>query len=219
MQIRNDPEDEDGERPLAQQLQRVEADDVGPGRALAGAFSSGGVCGSARQNRPSRIEAPAGDPQRRRRRLEAERADGQPGDDPADRPEHADRRELAAGIDHLAERQRVAQRERRHVAQRVDQQHAVEPAEGRLRRRKEEDDAADNVERGEDALGRHEPIRDHADEERRDHRRQRRRAGGQADLLAREVQRLAEPRPHRHVPRAPHEVLQEHHRGQLYAHA
>ena len=37
----------------------------------------------------------------------------------------------------------------------------------------------------------------------------------QADLRAREMERLPEIRPHRHVPRAPDEVLQEHHRRQL----
>ena len=116
------PEHEDGERPLAQQLQRVEPEDVGE-RARR-------RCSLRRRVRQHQAEQPehdracGGHSQRHRRRLEAERADEEPGDDPADRAEHADRRELAPRILHLVERQRVAQRERRHVAERVDQQHA-----------------------------------------------------------------------------------------------
>jgi len=47
------------------------------------------------------------------------------------------------------------------------------------------------VQQREDFFGRHEAVGDHADEERRDDRRYRRRAGGKADLLARVV--LTEP--------------------------
>ena len=144
-------------------------------------------------------------------------ADDDACDDPADRPQHADRREFAARILHLPERERIAQRQRRHVAERVDEQHGVKSPERRLHRRVEQHSAADHVQRGEDALGREKAVGDHPDEKRRNHRRQRRRPGREPDLLARESQRLPEPRAHRDVPRAPHEILQKHERGQFQA--
>ena len=73
------------------------------------------------------------------------------------------------------------------------------------------------MQHGQDPLGREEPVGDHADEERRDHRRQRRRPVGEPDLGAVEPERRAQPGPHRHGPRAPDEVLQEHHDRQLHA--
>ena len=54
----------------------------------------------------------------------------------------------------LAERNRVAQRQRRHVAQRVRQQHGVERAELGLGRGVEQDRPADDVQCRGDALGR-----------------------------------------------------------------
>jgi hypothetical protein len=70
---------------------------------------------------------------------------------------------------------------------------------------------------GEDLLGCQEPVGDHADKERGDHRGQSGRAGGQSDLLAREPQRLAQPRAHRDGPRSPDEVLEEHQGTQFQA--
>ena len=80
------------------------------------------------------VDRPSSDRRRRRRRvnmpalgLEPERADDEAGDDPADRAEHADARELAARDRCIVvERQRVGQRQRRHVAERVGEQHRVE---------------------------------------------------------------------------------------------
>ncbi len=208
-------EDEDRERALAQQLERVEAED-GADRHLAFLRDRRRVR-QGETEQPEHHRSGGRNLQRPCGRLEAERPDEQARHDPADRPEDANQRELAAGIVHLPERQRVAQRQRRHVAERVDQQHDVERTEARLQRREIQHGAAGDVQRGENALGRHEPIGDHADEERRNDCGDRRRPRREADLLAGEVQRLPEPRPHRHVPRAPHEVLQEHHRRQFRA--
>src|SRR5262252_3894829 len=98
-----------------------------PSTKMANDRSPSSFSASRPRTLPIVTRAPGfGDLQRPRRRLEAERADEEAGHDPADRPEDADRRELAARILHLAERQRVAQRERRHVAQRVDEQHEIE---------------------------------------------------------------------------------------------
>lgn len=63
--------------------------------------------------------------------------------------------------------------------------------------------------RGEEAVG------NQPDEERRHHGGNRGRAEGEADLLPGEPQRLSEPRAHRHGPRPPDEVLEEHQRGKL----
>ena len=71
------------------------------------------------------------------------------------------------------------------------------------------------MEKGENPLGREEPVGDQADEERRDHRRQRGRAVGSPALLSGELQRLQQVGAHGHVPRPPDEVLEEHHHREL----
>ncbi len=176
---------------------------------------AGGVCGKARLKAPSTRDAaaatwniPALFPKPRMSIAYA-------GDDPADRAEHANARELLSRVGHLVERQRVGQRQRRHVAQRVDEQHRVESAERRQRRDVEQQERADQMERGENPLGCEEPIGDHADEEGRDHRRQRGRSVGEADLRAVELQRLVQVGAHRDVPGPPDEILEEHHHRQL----
>ena len=63
-------------------------------------------------------------------------------------------------------------------------------------------------------LAREEAIGHHSEEERRDQRGDRGGAVGQADLGAREVQRPGQVGAHGDEPRAPDEVLQEHHRRQ-----
>ena len=175
------------ERSVLHQLQRVEPEHV------AHAHAAGRLGRRVRQqqaehrqhdrSRGSQLHRPS-------RRFDAQRADDEAGDDPADRAEHAHRRKLASGIAHLPERQRVRERERRHVEQRVDEHGDVERPEGALRRRIEERDAAGEVQHRQQPLRREKPIGDHADEERRDHRGQRRRPVRQADLLAGKPERL-----------------------------
>ena len=81
------------------------------------------ACAAARaRTGPARSDAPAATRIGTRRRLEAERADHEAGDDPADRAEHADGRKLAARVAHLPERDGVAERQRRHEAERVGEQ-------------------------------------------------------------------------------------------------
>ena len=149
--------------------------------------------------------------------LEPQEPHREAGHDPADGAQHPDGRELAGRLGHLPERQRVGQGQGRHVAERVEQQHAVDGGERRPRRREEEHRTARDVQARQQLLGREPAVGDHADEERRDHRGDRRRPEHQPDLLPRERQRLAQIGPQRHRPRAPHEELQEHHGRELGA--
>jgi hypothetical protein len=96
----------------------------------------------------------------------------------------------------------------------VNEHRGVKRPEHRLRRRVEQRTGAGKVQHREQALRREESIGDHPDEERRNHRGQRGRPVRQADLLAGKSKR-SQPGPHRHVPRAPDEVLEEHHHRQL----
>jgi hypothetical protein len=109
------------------------------------------------------------------------------------------------------ERQRVAQRQCRHEAQRVAEQDPVERAEVRQRRHIKEQRGAEQVQEGQDPLGREKPVGDQADEERRHHGRQRGCAVGHPGLRAGELERLQQIGAHRDVPRPPDEVLEEHH--------
>ena len=151
--------------------------------------------------------------------LEPEEADRESGRDPADGAEHADGGELPAGVRHLAKRNRVRERERRHVAERVGEQDDVEDAERRLLRRGEQDDPSRCMQDGEQPFGGEEAVGDHADEEGRDHRRDGRCAEHEADLLALERERAAEVGAERHRPCPPDEVLEEHHRREPEADA
>jgi hypothetical protein len=64
------------------------------------------------------------------------------------------------------ERERVAQRQRRHEAQGVADQRGVEGDEIRQRRDIEEERRAQQMEERKNALGREEPVSNQADEER-----------------------------------------------------
>ena len=206
-------EHEHRERPVFHQLQRVETKHVGhahsPGRL-------GRRMGQEQTEHRQRDRSRGSQLHRPSRRFNAHRADDNPGHDPSERSQHADRREFASRIPHLPERQRVREGERRHVAQRVDEHGTVERPEAGAGRCVEQRDAAKQVKHRQQPLGRKEAIGDHADEERRNHRRQRGGAVGEADLLAGKVER-PKPGAHRHVPGAPDEVLEEHHRGELQA--
>ncbi len=204
---------EDRERALLHQLQGVEPEDVAHAD-LVPELGRRGV----RQRQRVEAERDGG----RRGQLELQRdgfgvqqADGEPGGNPADRPEHPDARELLAGIGHLMERQRVGQRQRRHVAQRVAEQDRVEAAEVGEGRDPQQQRGAKQVQEREDALGREEPVGDQPDEEGGHHGGQRRGAVRDPALLPREPQRLQQVGAHRHVPGSPDEILQEHHYRQL----
>jgi hypothetical protein len=109
------------------------------------------------------------------------------------------------------ERQRVAQRQRRHEAQRVAEQDPVERTEVRQGRHIEEQRGAEQVQKGQDPLGREKPVGDQADEERRHHCRQRGGAVGHPGLRSGELERLQQIGAHGHVPCPPDEILEEHH--------
>ena len=177
-------DDEHRERSILHQLQRVEPEHLAhadaPGRLRRRVRQQQAEHRERDRSRRSQLHRPS-------RRFDAHRADDEAGDDPADRAEHAHRWKLAPGIAHLPERQRVGERERRHVEQRVDEHRDVERPEGGLRRRIEQRDAAGEVQHGEQTLRREKAIGEHADEERRNHRGQRRRAVRQADLLSRKT--------------------------------
>ena len=214
-------EDEDRERSLAHQLERVEAEDVAPRSRACRSPSRAAACAAARgRTGRAAIEPPpaicSG--------IAVASSPSVPMHSPATIQPIVPSTRIGgnsrAGIGHLPERQRVAQRQRRHVAQRVDQQHAVErrrtwsaSTRRTARRRRATCSAARifSVAKNRSATmptKNGEIIAASAVVPAR-----------QADLLAGELQRLPEPRPHRHVPRAPDEVLQEHHRRQLHAHA
>ncbi len=107
-----------------------------------------------------------GNQQRLGRRFDSQPADEQAGGDPADGAEHADLRKVARRILDVVERQRVGQRQRRHVAEGVAEQHQVQAAERRQRRCVVEQSGADKVQHCEDLLGREEPVGDHPDKKR-----------------------------------------------------
>ena len=105
-------EHEHRERAFAEQLQRVEAEDAdNRGLAFVASGSSRTPAFERRRVRQGQTEhaeqdrCAAGNPQRHGGRFEPERADREPRDNPADRPEHADGRKLTAGVVHLPERQ------------------------------------------------------------------------------------------------------------------
>ena len=71
-----------------------------------------------------------GDPHRQHERVGVQHlADDDARRDPADRAEHADDREVARRILHVMERDRIGQRQRRHVAERVQNQQRIERRE------------------------------------------------------------------------------------------
>ena len=119
---------------------------------------------------------------------------------------------LARRILHVVERDRVRERQRRHVAERVRDQQRIErapiasastratsaPPPTRCR-------TASSFSRAKNRSATI-PMKN-GDTQRRDGRR----AVGEPDLRAGEPQRLAEVRPHRDEPRSPDEVLEEHH--------
>ena len=178
---------------------------------------AGGVCGSASAKSPSATEAIAAIRNCVATSADVEIADDIAGRDPPERAPGPHAREFGAGNAHLMERERVAQRQRRHEAQGVADQRGVEGDEIRQRRHIEEERRAQQMEERENALGGEEPVSNQADEERRDHRGERRRAVGRAALPSGEVQRLQQVGAHRHVPGSPDEVLEEHHHGELQA--
>ena len=136
------------------------------------------------------------------------------GHDPSDGAEHTDDGELPARIAHVVERDRVGQGERRHVAERIGDQRGIERGEGGLRRGEPEEARAHQVEDGHEPFAREEAIGHHSEEEWRDQRGDRGGSVGQANLGAREMQRPGQVGAHGDEPRAPDEVLQEHHRRQ-----
>ena len=148
--------------------------------------------------------------------FEAESADEESGGDPTGGAENADRAELKLGVGHLAEGEGVGEGEGGHEAEAVEEEESVDFAEGYLLRGEEEEDAAEEMECGEDALGGEELVGDEADEEGRDHGADGGGACGKADLLTGEVERGGEPGADGDVPGSPDEVLEEHHCAEAY---
>src|SRR6266436_5425279 len=82
----------------------------------------------------------------------ADGADSQSGDDPTGRAEDTDRAEILAGVLHLAESESVGESHGRHVKKRIDEKDRVHGPEMSLGGGEPEEDAADAVENGEQAL-------------------------------------------------------------------
>ena len=214
-QERADDEDEEGA--VAQQLERIEAQRVACTERRARRLGR-------RVRQRQRVQPEQHGPDRRHPHRQDQRigvqdpANHDAGHDPADGAEHADDGELPARIAHVVERDRVGQRECRHVAERVGDQRGIERGEGGLRRGEPEEPAPTRCEDCHEAFAREEAIGHHAEEEWRDQRGDRGGAIGQADLRAREMQRPGQVGAHRDEPCAPDEVLQEHHRRQPAPH-
>ena len=145
----------------------------------------GGVCGSVQREQPER------DRRRRRRGRTAARA-ARPRaalsvTPPAIQPTAErifTRGKSRLGVREVVQRERVAQRQRRHEQRAVEDQQRVERRERRHLRQQAQHDAAEDAEHAEQLLRGEVAVGDQADEERRDHRADGERAVGQADLLA-----------------------------------
>ena len=201
---------EDQEIAMPEQLQRVESERITHAERTPGGLRR---CGRQREGKQTERDRRARrDLHRQCLRVRLQHLPHHhPRDDPADGAEHADERELPGRILDVVERDRVRQRQRGHVADRIDDQQGIERGERLLRRHEPEHRASRQMQDGKELLGREESVGDHADEERRDQCRDRRRAVREADLLSRELERLSEIRPHRDEPHPPDEVLEEHH--------
>ncbi len=138
-------------------------------------------------------------------------ADREPGDDPADGAPHADIAEVPRRVVHLPERDRVDERERRHVQDHVEQQIRIE--RGKLRRAREQvhQRSADQMDHAEQPLGVHVLVRDEPDDERRDDGAPRLSGIGQRAVGAAEAERARQIAAHRDEPGAPDEELEKHH--------
>ena len=209
-------EHEDRERSVLHERERVEPEHVAD-RDLAPERLGRRV----RQREGEQAEDDRGhrrDPQRRRGRLDAQRAHDQPATIQPIVPKRRTPGNCFSGLAIWLKAIAFDERERRVVAERVEQQH---PEEGRGRR-----DGRDPVEQGrphqvqhaEQLLGGEEAVGDHADHERRHDRAPGHRAVGERRLGSGEAQALQQVGAHRHEVGAPDEELQEHHRGQLDAH-
>ena len=115
--------------------------------------AGGGVCGSSREKSAERERGHRGDANRRGGGVDAELAEQQADGDPAERAKDADTAELGGRVLQVAHRDRVGQRQRRHVAERVGQHPDVHRVEGRERRDVPEEGGAEEVEDREDLLG------------------------------------------------------------------
>ena len=180
-------DDEHEERPLLEQAQGIEPQHIAQRRSSC-RRSEDGVFGrrQAKDAQDQADETAATLQGRIDSRFPAVmqcRSKQPPAGDPADRPQHADPRKLLFRTGHRAERQRVGQCQRRHVADEVEQHQRIERRElghlgdGIQQTRPNEMQHRQNLLRGK------EPIGDHSHEERRNNRPQGRRAIHQADSL------------------------------------
>src|SRR6185437_10072396 len=126
--------------------------------------------------------------------------------------EDADGPEVFFRVVHLAKGERVRERQRRHVAEAVEEDECVERHEMRLPRRSKQEYCAEEVQQSQYLLRREELVGDKPDEERRDDGPDGCSAGGNTDLLTGEVQRLRKPGAEGDIPGSPDEVFEEHHR-------
>ena len=204
------------ERRLLQQRQRAEAERLGQRRALAGGRRRRVRQDPAEQRH--RCRAVAGDEEHHRLGVGLqELADEGDRRDPAERAEHARDRELLLRVGHVAERHRVRQPERRHVAEHVRQQVPLEPRRivclDRTGDADQHDQRADGVHRSEHALRCEVAVGDQAEEQRRDQRRDRPGRVSPADGRHWPLGGVDE-RASRLIPAPPDEELEEHHRAQ-----
>ena len=142
-------------------------------------------------------------------------ADHEAGCDPADRPQHANEWKVACRVFDVVKRDGIRERQRRHVAQRVENQDREERPECGQTGHVPHDCAAHEMQHGQQLFGGDEAIRKDTHEKRRHDRRESGRHIGGPDLGAGEVQRAPQVGPHRDEPRPPDEVLEEHHCGEL----
>jgi len=131
--------------------------------------------------------------------------------DPPDGSKNPNEREITTGIAHVVKGDRVRERQRRHVAKRVQNEKRVEGAERRLHRDEIHHDAADQMQHGKQLFAGEIAVGNNAHEEGRHQRCDRGCSVSEAYLPIGEVKRLSEIRSHRDEPHPPDEILEKHH--------
>ncbi len=149
--------------------------------------------------------------------LQVQSAHQQAGGDPPDGPQHSHPGEFPFRALHVVKGQGVGERQGRHVAQGVNQQHREDFPEGSQIGHPIQQAAAHQVQSGKHLFRRIETVGHQAHEKRRDHGRDGRSGIGPADLTVAEAKGLTQIGDQGDVPGPPDEILQKHHGGELQA--